>query len=65
MPDNKTIRGPQDQLRINVHEDHEVRYWAKALGVTEEKLKELVTKHGVSAKEIRRVLHIPDRKRVG
>lgn len=62
MADDKTKRGPQDRLRINVHEDYELRYWTKALGVTEEELKELVKKHGTTAKEIRRVLGIADRK---
>ncbi len=64
MSDNRKVRGPQDRLRINIHEDYEVRYWTKTLGVSEEKLKTLVAKHGDSVKEIRRVLHIVDRKRV-
>ncbi|HEX7288508.1 MAG TPA: DUF3606 domain-containing protein [Candidatus Angelobacter sp.] len=63
MSDNKNILGPQDQRRVNIHEDYEVRYWTKALHVSKEKLKELVAKHGDSAQELRRVLHIPDRKR--
>ena len=64
MPDNKTIRGPKDRLLISLHEDYEVRYWTKALGVTKEELTELVKKHGHSAKKIRQFLGIPDRKRV-
>jgi hypothetical protein len=32
------------------------RYWAKALGVSEEKLKQLVKEHGVSADKVRAAL---------
>jgi hypothetical protein len=35
-----------------VHEDYEVCYWTKELGVSEQVLKQLVDKHGISAKAI-------------
>jgi len=56
MADDLQNRGPADRARINVHEDHEVRYWTKALGVTEEQLKAAVTKVGVMAEAVRRHL---------
>ena len=56
MPDDLKNRGAQDRARINVHEAHEVRYWTKELGVSEEELKQLVAEHGVSADEIRKAL---------
>ena len=34
---------------MNVNEDHEVRYWTQALGVSEEKLCEAVAAVGASA----------------
>ena len=56
MPDNLNERGPQDRTRINVNEDWEVRYWSKELGVSENRLRELVKQHGVSAEAVRRAL---------
>ena len=56
MSDNKQDRGPQDASRINVHEDYEVRYWAKALGVSKDELEAAVKKVGVSADAVRKEL---------
>jgi hypothetical protein len=39
-----------------MHEDYEVRYWTKALGVPKEELQKLVDEHGNSAANIRDVL---------
>ena len=38
MTDDRNIRGPQDNTRINIHEDHELLYWAKKFGVSQEEL---------------------------
>ncbi|MDM0076983.1 DUF3606 domain-containing protein [Variovorax sp. J2P1-59] len=35
MPDDTNYRGAQDRARIYVREDHEVRYWTEAVGVSE------------------------------
>jgi hypothetical protein len=56
MADNLTERGPRDASRINLSEDWEVRYWTKALGVDEARLKQLVQQHGSSAEKIRAAL---------
>ncbi|WAI82523.1 MULTISPECIES: DUF3606 domain-containing protein [Achromobacter] len=53
MSDDLTNRGPQDRARINVTEDHELRYWTKELGVSEERLKEAVKAAGVSVESVR------------
>jgi hypothetical protein len=37
-------------------EDYEVRYWTEALGVSRERLEELVKKHGNSADKVREAL---------
>jgi len=42
-----------DRSRINVNEDYELRYWTKALGVSEEELREAVRKYGTSAEAVR------------
>jgi hypothetical protein len=56
MSDDTKDRGPQDASRINVHEDYEVRYWTKALGVSKAELEALVKKVGVSADAVRKEL---------
>jgi hypothetical protein len=52
MTDDKTQLGPADQARINVHEDHEVQYWAKKFGCTRAELEEAVRTVGVMASEV-------------
>jgi hypothetical protein len=54
--DNTQIKGRQDRSRINIHEEHELRYWTEALGVTEARLIALVKKVGVSADAVRKEL---------
>jgi Protein of unknown function (DUF3606) len=56
MSDDRTQRGPQDRNRISLSEDYELRYWTKELGVSEERLRELVRQHGNSAEKIREAL---------
>lgn len=53
MSDDKSKTAPQDASRINVNESYELAYWTKTLGVTEERLKQLVKDHGVSVEAIR------------
>lgn len=54
MSDDKTNRGPADRTRINVNEDYEIAYWTKELGVTEERLRQLVKDHGVMVDDVRK-----------
>ena len=61
MADDKSIRGPADAARINVNEEHELRYWTKALGVTEQKLRAAVAAAGVMAKDVRAYVGLPER----
>jgi hypothetical protein len=56
MADNLQDRGAQDRTRININEDHEVRYWTEKLGVSEEKLIAAVTIVGVSAEAVEKYL---------
>ncbi|TRX73717.1 DUF3606 domain-containing protein [Pseudomonas mangiferae] len=51
--DDLKNRGSADRSRINVHERHEVDYWTKALGVSEDQLKAAVEAVGVSADKVR------------
>ena len=56
MADDLKNRGAQDRSRVNVHEDHEVRYWAGKWGVTKEQLAAAVKKVGVSVDAVAREL---------
>ncbi|MFC5462972.1 DUF3606 domain-containing protein [Massilia niabensis] len=53
MADNLQDAGAQDRSRINVNEEHEVRYWTEALGVNREQLEKAVSEVGVSANAVR------------
>jgi hypothetical protein len=49
-------RGAHDRARINLSEEHEVRYWTKVLGVTKEELTTVVYKVGNSVEAVKREL---------
>jgi Tfp pilus assembly PilM family ATPase len=51
MSDDTKLRGGQDRTRINLDQDHEVRYWTKELGVTAEQLRDAVKRAGSSTVE--------------
>ena len=46
----------QDRRRINMGEEYEAEYWAKTLGVTKERLAEVVDKVGDSLQAVQREL---------
>lgn len=56
MADDFAKRGQQDRSRINVNEEHEVRYWTEALGVTKEQLALAVREVGPMADAVRKKL---------
>ena len=56
MADNKNDVGSPDRDRIAMSEDHEVRYWTEALGVSKERLQEAVDAVGSSAAKVRQHL---------
>lgn len=56
MADDLNNRGAKDRARINVNEEHELRYWTKELGVTEEQLRAAVKSAGVMAADVRKHL---------
>jgi hypothetical protein len=53
MSDNLQNRGPQDRSRINVHEEWEVAYWTKELGLSKEELMAAVKAAGPSVSAVR------------
>ncbi len=56
MADNLQNAGPQDRSRINVREEWELRYWTQELGVSKERLEELVKEVGPSVAAVRQRL---------
>lgn len=56
MSDDLNNRGAQDRAHININEPHEVAYWTQELGVTKERLQQLVKDAGTSAKAVREKL---------
>jgi hypothetical protein len=58
MADDKSDRGNPDRLRISLGEEWEVNYWTQKLGVSREKLTELVRKYGDSVENIREIIRI-------
>ena len=56
MSDNKSDVGAPDRDRIAMGEEHEVRYWTQALGVSKERLQEAVNAVGSSADKVRAYL---------
>ena len=54
--DDRKKKGSQDRSKINMHEDFEVKYWTKELGVTKERLQKAVDKVGNSAAAVRKEL---------
>lgn len=56
MSDNKSRAGGQDRERINIHQDYELRDWAKSLETTPERIKEAVQAVGDRAEKVREYL---------
>ena len=52
MSDNLKDRSAQDRARINIHEEHERRYWTQKFGVSDEALKRAVEAVGPSAEAV-------------
>ena len=52
MADDTRKRGTADAMRINVNEDHELRYWTDKLGVSEQELRAAVKTAGTMAADV-------------
>jgi len=57
MSDDTTKRGRQDRERINISEKHEVQYWTKRLGVSEEELRDAVERVGPMVEDVQKELN--------
>jgi Protein of unknown function (DUF3606) len=56
MSDDVRKRGPEDRSRINVNEPWELKYWSKTLGVTPDRLKEVVRQVGTRTEDVEQYL---------
>jgi hypothetical protein len=52
MADDKSKTGGQDRTRINVHEDYELRDWAKTLDATPNQIRAAVKAVGDRAADV-------------
>ncbi len=57
--------GANDRNLISLGEEHELRYWTKALGVSEQRLREAVKRVGHSAAKVRVELGMKDESTEG
>ena len=63
MPDSKT-KIAADRKRINVHEDHELRYWSEQFNASHDQLRRTVSKVGNMVDDVARELLRKARGRV-
>jgi hypothetical protein len=56
MSDDLRKRGPEDRSRVNVNEPWELKYWSKTLGITPDRLKEVVRQVGTRTEDIEQYL---------
>jgi 3-oxoacyl-[acyl-carrier-protein] synthase III len=54
--DNLKKKGTADRSKINMHEEYEVEYWTKELGISRDELQRVVDKVGNSAAAVRKEL---------
>ncbi len=58
MPDDLTLKKPEDPTKINIIQSWETKYWAKLLGVCEVQELTAVTAVGPTVADVKRYLGI-------
>ena len=56
MSDETSQRGAQDRQRINMNQEHEVRYWTERFNVSREQLQQAVDAVGSMATSVEQKL---------
>ncbi len=56
MADDLKNRGAGDRSRVNVNEEHEVRYWTERFGCSKDELVQAVGRVGVNVKDVEAAL---------
>jgi hypothetical protein len=62
MPNYQETPIVPDLRRVNIHEEHELNYWAKEFRISERELKLAVMEVGISAEAVRKYLKETNRK---
>lgn len=57
MADDLKQTGKPDDLRINVEQEHELKYWSEKFGVSREELRKAVQAAGPMVKDVRQRLN--------
>jgi hypothetical protein len=52
MSDDKTKAGGAERRRIDIHQDDELRAWARTFGVSEQDICDAVAKVGVMSEDV-------------
>lgn len=52
MPDSTTSRGGQDRTRINIHQEYELRDWARKFNATPDQIRDAVGRVGDLASDV-------------
>jgi hypothetical protein len=53
MPENARQRDHRESQRIDVHDEHECRYWSSRFGVSPERLRQAVREAGPTVQAVR------------
>jgi hypothetical protein len=56
MADDRKQRGEPDRSKINMNEEHEVRYWTQRFGVSRDRLQQAVDKVGTGTAAVEKEL---------
>ena len=51
------VKGPHDPKEINPKMSSDIAYWSKELGVSGDKLHEIIRSHGTHVEKVRAALH--------
>ena len=54
MADDRSIRGGQDRLRVNMDQEYEARYWSNKFGVSQDELRAAIGKVGPMVSDLER-----------
>jgi len=63
MADDPTLTRPRDAQRVNVSQEHELRYWTEKFGVSAEALRDAVKQVGEVAEDVADFLGAEKRSR--
>ncbi len=58
MPDDLTLKKPENPMKINITQSWETKYWARQFGVSERQIQIAVAAVGPTVKDVKRYLGI-------